>query len=129
MGLIFFLSDRPKDESMEMSGWFTIVFQWLGYTYEELEAMNVVLFIRKLAHFTIYFILSIWSMRLEWKYLVRHDSGKRFPGLAVAWCLLYAISDEFHQAFVPGRGPHILDVAIDLSGAVFAAMLGSMVKK
>jgi len=36
--------------------------------------------------------------------------------------LLYAISDEYHQSFVIGRGPSILDVGIDTAG-VFAGIL------
>ncbi len=36
---------------------------------------------------------------------------------ALALTVLYAASDEFHQRFTPGRGPHLLDVAIDLLGA------------
>ena len=31
--------------------------------------------------------------------------------------IIYAISDEIHQSFVPGRGPQLLDVIIDTSGA------------
>lgn len=31
--------------------------------------------------------------------------------------VLFAASDEFHQMFVPGRGPHIRDVFIDATGA------------
>ena len=33
-------------------------------------------------------------------------------------CLLYAASDEIHQAFVPGRGPSVFDVLLDFCGAV-----------
>ena len=31
-------------------------------------------------------------------------------------CALYAVSDELHQAFVPGRTPLVSDVAIDVVG-------------
>ena len=126
MGLIYYLSDRPKDESLQMSGWFTIIFQWLGYSYEELEAMQVVLAIRKLAHFTVYFILSLWTIPLEYKYL---RPKKSFPWYSIGWCLLFAISDEIHQAFVPGRGPAPLDVLIDVAGAATAGYLWTLIKK
>lgn len=34
--------------------------------------------------------------------------------------LLYALSDEYHQSFVPGRHPDIFDIATDLVGALVA---------
>ncbi|HZB22732.1 MAG TPA: VanZ family protein [Gaiellaceae bacterium] len=37
-------------------------------------------------------------------------------GLAVALGVLYAVSDEVHQHFVPGRTGNALDVAIDALG-------------
>ena len=39
---------------------------------------------------------------------------------------LYAASDEFHQSFVPGRGPSIIDVGIDSLG-VFTGILGVLI--
>ena len=46
----------------------------------------------------------------------------------IAWlfALLYAISDEFHQSFVPGRSASVWDVVIfDNLGALLALWLGS----
>jgi len=40
-----------------------------------------------------------------------------------AWVLavLYALTDEFHQSFVPGRHPSLLDVLVfDAAGAAIA---------
>jgi VanZ family protein len=39
--------------------------------------------------------------------------------LALALCLafLYAITDEFHQRFIPGRSPSVYDVLVDTVGA------------
>jgi VanZ family protein len=50
------------------------------------------------------------------------DNGKRparslFIG-AVLLAILYAISDEFHQSFTPGRSPAIKDVCIDTIGSI-----------
>ena len=46
------------------------------------------------------------------------------PSLVLAWVLtvLYAVSDEYHQTFVPGRNGNALDVLIDASGAALAAL-------
>ncbi|HBI14567.1 MAG TPA: teicoplanin resistance protein VanZ [Desulfobulbaceae bacterium] len=43
--------------------------------------------------------------------------------LVVLFCLLYGISDEFHQSFVPGREPSGGDLLADAAGAVAAVAL------
>lgn len=50
---------------------------------------------------------------------------KRFiTGAGVTlFCLLYGLSDEFHQSFVPGRDASLNDVAADLFGATLTALL------
>ena len=35
--------------------------------------------------------------------------------------LLYAVSDEFHQGFTPGRTPAVSDVLLDGAGAAAGA--------
>jgi len=37
--------------------------------------------------------------------------------------VLYAISDEAHQMFVPGRNPALFDVAIDTAGIILALLV------
>lgn len=61
---------------------------------------------------------------------------KIFKGimLSLVFCILYAISDELHQLFVPGRGAQVKDVVIDSSGAVvgigvYVAAIKSKVRK
>jgi VanZ family protein len=48
--------------------------------------------------------------------------GRNFAS-ASALCVLFAISDEYHQTFVPGRGGTWRDVAIDGLGVVLAGAL------
>ena len=43
---------------------------------------------------------------------------RQFMG-ALCLAFLYAITDEFHQWFTPGRTPSVYDVLIDTFGAVF----------
>jgi VanZ family protein len=63
------------------------------------------LVLRKLAHMAEYAILGALLVRA---------TGR--VGLAVALGTLYAVSDEVHQAFVPGRMGSPVDVAIDAVG-------------
>jgi VanZ family protein len=55
-------------------------------------------------------------------------AGARFEGMtraralaAVLFCILYGVSDEFHQSFVPGRTPDVRDLATDAVGAAIGA--------
>ncbi len=44
--------------------------------------------------------------------------------------LLYALADEFHQSFVPGRHPSLVDaLVIDAAGAALALFLAWRVRK
>lgn len=44
-------------------------------------------------------------------------AGARGALLALALCSVYAVSDELHQAFVPGRTPDVADWVVDTIGA------------
>ena len=70
--------------------------------------------IRKLAHFTEYLILSVLlyrALRGERRW------NARAAGIAFVVAGVYAVSDEFHQWFVPGRTAAATDCLIDVSGA------------
>ncbi|HSH41142.1 MAG TPA: VanZ family protein, partial [Arenicellales bacterium] len=43
--------------------------------------------------------------------------------LALGLAVLYGISDEWHQSFVPGREPDVLDVLADGVGAAVGILL------
>jgi VanZ family protein len=47
--------------------------------------------------------------------------------LAVAITTVYGVSDEWHQAFVPGRSPDPFDVVADMTGAATAVGLAGFV--
>jgi len=83
------------------------------------------LLIRKCAHFTEYFILSLLVLR-------GIRAGR--PGTRFAWALLvvaivlaYASLDEYHQRFVPGRTAAVRDVLIDTSGGAAAQIVVALV--
>ena len=44
-------------------------------------------------------------------------------GISFSLGLIYAISDEIHQSFIPGRSAQVTDVLIDTSGVIFGIVL------
>ena len=70
------------------------------------------------AHFGEYALLAaLWSWALA------PTLGRRTLLVAAAISLLYAISDEYHQSFVPGRDSDPLDVLVDAAGIATAVVL------
>jgi VanZ family protein len=77
-------------------------------------------FTRVIAHFTEYALLAtLWAWAL-WPAM-----GRRALYVAATISLLYAITDEIHQSFVPGRDADPLDVLVDAVGIATALSLGA----
>ena len=75
--------------------------------------------LKKGAHFGVYAGLAFWWWRALRSAPQRLSNG---TALALAFILtvLYAVSDEFHQSFTPGRQPSPWDVLVDAAGAATA---------
>jgi len=79
---------------------------------------------RKSAHFIAYLILGfLVSHALRNESVASPTSVWRRRGISLLLCVAYAISDEFHQVFVPGRGPLLKDVLIDGAGATLGILI------
>lgn len=48
---------------------------------------------------------------------------------ALVFCVLYAVTDEWHQSFVPGRRGAATDVLIDALGALTGLLAGVILKR
>ncbi|MTI46830.1 MAG: VanZ family protein [Firmicutes bacterium] len=117
MLLIFNMSSKVAEESNKLSKGITeIVIEKVDSINPDnkfdVDSLNHI--IRKNAHFFSYLVLGILVINA-----LRRSEVSSYKSiiLSLAICIIYAISDEFHQAFVPGRGPQIKDVFIDSSGA------------
>ncbi len=81
----------------------------------------------KLLHLVEYYGLGYLLMRCFCTSPNRSLSGK-----AVLWTVLagvgYAVSDEFHQSFTPGRDANVADALFDAAGIVIAAFTFSIVR-
>ncbi|MGB0757432.1 MAG: VanZ family protein [Patescibacteria group bacterium] len=76
--------------------------------------------LRKMAHMVEYFILTIlvWFVLIDRKIFF---STKYLTAGMISF--LYAVSDEFHQRFVPGRYGTSTDVMIDSIGIIVALVV------
>lgn len=75
---------------------------------------------RKCAHLTEY---ALFGMLLYYS-LGRRREWRRMPAVcALIIAGLYSLSDEFHQLFVPGRGPSLVDSGIDTFGAFLGIVM------
>jgi VanZ family protein len=97
MALLFYLSSLPKLPGPE-------------------EILTIQI-IRKTGHAGVYAVLGAlnhWALRRTTSNGIRHGLW--------AWVLTvcYAITDELHQGFVPGRNATLKDIVIDALGAALA---------
>lgn len=75
----------------------------------------------KLCHAMAYATLAAAAL---WAWLPTIKKQPRSGLLLIFFfCLLYGISDEFHQSFIPGRSPSLADIIADVSGATFILLL------
>ncbi len=117
LALIFFFSSQNGNDSSATSNVvLKILNDFLKIPYQNWES----LLIRKIAHFSIYLILAIVTLNLLKQYT---KLSKRQIIMALIFCLLYAISDEFHQSFIGGRSPEVTDVLIDFAGSIIGSLI------
>ena len=97
-GLIFFLSDQPPGFFPRLGVWERVL--------------------PTAAHLVIYAVLMVWLMMALRRGTRLGASRARW--LAFALVALYALSDEYHQTFVPGRTATLADWLADMAGAGLA---------
>jgi len=75
----------------------------------------------KVMHFGAYAVLGVFLLGALPMALTGFGNAQIV--FATLLASLYGISDEFHQSFVPGRSPDVLDWLADTSGALTATLL------
>lgn len=102
--------------------WLVVIFLFSNHPTISTSVVNWQDFIiKKAAHFIEYFILSF----LVFRSLNRTTrlAKSKIVIVSLLFSILYALTDEYHQSFIPGRDPHIRDVFIDTFGAATAQIL------
>ncbi|MCL6458656.1 MAG: VanZ family protein [Gorillibacterium sp.] len=108
MGAIFFFSSRTGDDLNTLLPFFQKILPGL-------EGFNW-------GHFVAYFLLG-----LTFLWAVTDGSFSLLAKvIAVILCLLYGLTDEFHQMFVPERASDWLDIRNDVIGGTLAMLFISL---
>lgn len=113
MMFIFIMSSFNSNESSSQSNFIVNILSNI-FNSNNIEILSLI--VRKLAHFIEYTILGILVYNLIYSY------NKKIY-LSIIICIIYSISDEVHQLFVPGRSCQITDILIDSTGSVTGIIL------
>jgi len=100
------------------------ILRWFNPDISE-EAIGRVQFgVRKAAHAAEYSVLALltWRARRRPARIDRRPWNWREAGLALAFAAAFALSDEFHQLFVPSREARVGDVLVDSLGAALGLL-------
>ena len=113
MLIIFIMSSFNAVDSADQSNFIVDIIARL-FNISNIAKLTII--VRKIAHFSEYFILGLLLINLfknnKKKYLYTEVIG-----------IIYAISDEIHQLFVPGRSGKIMDIIIDNTGIIIAIIV------
>lgn len=106
MGLIFLFSAQP-DLPSAPGPWLDVL-------------------LKKIGHALAYGILA-WLYLRSLRGRFRHPTAPHAVSFGLA--VLYGLSDEYHQTFVPGRNGTPWDVAVDSLGALGAMLLAWQLRR
>lgn len=118
LGIIWMLSNQAGASSHQTSG----LMARLVYRILEILPGDWISFhslkklIRKIAHFTEYFILCLLLFNVIRLYFARLKAVWITAGI----CLFLAAMDELHQYFIPGRNANPKDIVVDMMGVIAA---------
>ena len=104
---------RALGRWLPLLAWMALIFYFSHQPKGSLPSYGVWdLLVKKGAHVAAYAVLALLARR----------AGLGL-GRAAALAALYAVSDEFHQTFIPGRNGAVVDVLIDLLGVGLGLLL------
>ena len=117
--IIFLFSNQNGENSSNLSQGF--IYNILNkFTNNTLLIEEIIIkiepIIRKIAHFSIYALVGVWSMCLMETFDVNQ---KKKIGISTLIGFLYSCTDEIHQLFISERSGSVIDVLIDTLGTLF----------
>ena len=131
MAFIFFQSALPADLSKEESGRVVNLIIRLFQGALPIDRETLVFIVRKGAHFTEYMILGCFMVPAVEEWMSPDQAQMPDPAWRnrfISWLTgtLYAVTDEIHQSFVPGRSCELRDMGIDSCGVLAGVLIVSL---
>ena len=127
MNLVFGFSGQNGDES---SGISYRISMFITGNNEEI-AKTIEPYVRKIAHFSEYAVGAILIYLLLYTFPKVSSKIRNVSSIIIT--IIYAISDEIHQLYIPGREGKIVDVYIDtlgiITGVIFINIIIKFIKK
>ena len=123
--IFIFSGERDTISSSRSDGLFIntvefIIGRQLNDKEKDYYLENYVIYVRKAAHFTLYFLLGLAFI----SFLKEFDlDNKQLLIYTVLFVFIYACSDEIHQLFVVGRSGEFLDVLLDTLGGFASSLI------
>jgi VanZ family protein len=112
--IIFFFSANPDPYRFLPANWRSAV------PLPTVSSSSLTEWIGQLMHFVEYLALAFLISRALYK---TSAASTKIPALVILISMLFALSDEIHQLFVPGRAFQGLDLLIDLLGVLCGVYL------
>ena len=132
MAFIFFQSALPADLSSRESGRVVDLIIRLFQGIWPIDRQTMVFIVRKGAHFTEYTILGGFLVPAvkEWMAVDTTPVPVAMKRIT-AWLAgtLYAVTDEIHQFYVPGRSCELRDIGIDSCGVLAGVLVVSLLMR
>ena len=132
MTFIFFQSALPADLSSQESGRVVDLIIRLFQGIWPIDRQTMVFIVRKGAHFTEYTILGGFLVPAvkEWMAVDTTPVPVAMKRIT-AWLAgtLYAVTDEIHQFYVPGRSCELRDIGIDSCGVLAGVLVVSLLMR
>ena len=134
MAFIFFQSALPADLSSRESGRVVDLLVRLFQGIMPIDRQTMVFIVRKGAHFAEYTILGGFLVPAvtEWMAVDKTPVPDSVRSIRIiSWLVgtLYAVTDEVHQYFVPGRSCEQRDIGIDSCGVLAGVLVVSLLMR
>jgi VanZ family protein len=120
MAFIFIASTALLSSSNTSRTLMLLIWLFPDISQETLRFVHLI--VRKLAHLTEYAILGLLAAR-AFTTSSRQGLRRHWFLYSLLLVIVYALSDELHQSFVPSRTGSIYDSLIDIAGGLLALSL------